>query len=117
MFHFPEKHDQFCIAYNYSVEQFNGKRRIFQLEEPDEFHFVVWEKQTISKSVKFSIMQSNEFLRNTNFEISDEYKTFRIIYFSLWSLNLKDNVNNYFNQFWNFDAMMLWARLLIYTYI
>ena len=46
---------------------------MFQLQKADD----------ISNSVKFSIEQSTELPRNTNFEISDKYETFRIIYFSL----------------------------------
>ena len=56
---------------------------IFNSEKQTSFILLARVKQTISNSVKFSIMQSNELLRNTNFEISDTYKTFQIINFSL----------------------------------
>ena len=47
---------------------------MFQLQKADD----------VSNSVKFSIIQSTKLLRNINFEISDKYKTFRIIYFILY---------------------------------
>ena len=56
---------------------------MFNCKKQTSFILLAREKQTISNSVKFSIMQSNKLLRNTNFEISDTYKTFQIIYFSL----------------------------------
>ena len=83
VFHFPEKHDQFCINSFSRSNNLTEIEEYFNSKKQTSFILLAREQQTISNSVKFSIMQSNELLRNTNFEISDKYKTFQIIYFSL----------------------------------
>ena len=55
----------------YSVKR-NGKRRIFQRQQADEYHFVAREEK--ADDIQFGqICNRQNKLRNTNFEIGDKY--------------------------------------------